>query len=70
MGNIVDTVKISIQNPILTAIDSIITPRIELAVRSINASSGRDARNLTANSERGEHIGITAPFENVSERKE
>ena len=70
MGDIVDTVKSSIQNPILTAIDCIITPRIELAVTSINASSGRSATNLTANKDRREHIGITAPFENVSERKE
>ena len=50
----------------LTAIDSIITLEIELAVRSINASSGRAATNVMAKSERGEHIGITAPFENAS----
>ena len=40
MGKIVDTVEDRIQNAILTAIDSIITPKIELAIRSINASSG------------------------------
>ena len=37
MRNIVDTVEHRIQSAILTAIDKIITPRIELAVRSINA---------------------------------
>ena len=68
MGNIVDTVEDKIQNAILTAIDSNITPRIELAIKSINASSGRDATSVIANSERGEHIEISAPFENVSGR--
>ena len=68
MSKIVDTVKDRIQNAILTAIDSIVAPEIELATRSINASSGRDATSITANSECGEHIGITVPFENVSEK--
>ena len=67
MGNIVDKFEDRIQNAILTAIDTIITPKIELAIRSINASSGRDATSVMASSERGEQIGITAPFENVSE---
>ena len=66
MSNIVDTVEVRIQNAILTAIDNIVAPKIELANRSINASSGRDATNLTANSERGEHVGINASFENAS----
>ena len=67
MSDIVDTVEDRIQNAILTAIDSIVAPKIELAIRSINASSGRDATNVTANSERGEHIGKTSPFQNSSE---
>ena len=66
MGNIVDTVEDRIQNAVLTAIDNIITPKSELATRSINASSGRDATSVMVNSERGEDIGVTAPFENVS----
>ena len=40
MSNIVDTVEDRIQNEILTAIDNLVAPRIELAIRSINASSG------------------------------
>ena len=68
MGNISDTVEDRIQNAIFTAIDNIITPKIELALRSINASPGQDATSVMASSERGEHIRITAPFENVSER--
>ena len=66
MSNIVDTVEDRIQNAILTAIDSIIAPKIELAITSINASSGRDATSVAVNSERGEHVGINATFENAS----
>ena len=67
MTNIVDTVEHRIWNAISTAVDSIVPPKIELTIR-LNASSGRDATSVTANSERGEHVGISAPFENVSER--
>ena len=67
MNNIVDTVEDRIQNAILTAIENIIAPKIELAVRSINASSGRDVTSVTANLERGERVGINASFENASE---
>ena len=66
MSNIVDTVEDRIQNATLTAIDSIVAPKIELAIRSINSSSGQDAASVTANSDCGEHVGITAPFENGS----
>ena len=67
MSKIVDTVEDRIQNPIFTAIDSIFARKIELAIRSINASPGRDTTTVTANSESGEHSGITAPFEIVSQ---
>ena len=67
MNNIVDTVEDRIQNAILTAIDNIIVPKIELAIRSVNASSGRDVTSVTANSEREERVGINASFENASE---
>ena len=53
MNNNVDTVEDRIQNTNLTAIDNIVAPKIELAIRSKNASSGRDATSVTANSERG-----------------
>ena len=66
MSNIVDTVEDKIQNAILTAIDNIVAPKIELAIRSINASSGRDVTSVAANSKRGEHVGINASFENAS----
>ena len=68
LSNIVDTVKDGIRNAILTTIDCIVAPKIELALRSINASSGRDAASVTTKSERGENIGITAPLKDVSER--
>ena len=67
MSNIVDTVEDRIQNAILTAIEIIVTPKIELAIRSTNASSGRDVTSVIANSERGERVGINASFENASE---
>ena len=53
MGNIDDTVDDGNQNAILTAVDNTITPRIELAVMSINASSEGNAAGVTANSECG-----------------
>ena len=67
MSNIVDTVEDRIQNAILNAIENIVAPKIELAIRSINASSGRDVTSVTADSERGERVGINASFENASE---
>ena len=66
MSNIVDTVEDRIQNAILTAIDKIIAPKIELAIRSINASSGRDVTSVSANSERREHVEIITSLENAS----
>ena len=66
MRNIIDTVEDRIQNAILTAIDKIVAPKIETEIRSINASSGRDVTNVSANSERREHVGINASFENAS----
>ena len=68
MSDIVDTVEDKNQNAFLTAIDSIITPKIELVFKSINASSGQYATSDMAGSECVKHIGITAPFENVFER--
>ena len=65
-SNIFDTVEDRIQNAILTAIDNIIAPKIELAIRSINASSGRDVISVAANSEHWEYVGINASFENAS----
>ena len=67
MINIDDTFEERIQNAILTAIDNIVAPKIELTIRLINASSGRDVTSVIANSERGERAGINASFENASE---
>ena len=65
ISNSLETVEDKIENAILTAIDSIAAPKIKLAVRSTNASSGGDPTSVTANSQLGEHVGITAPFENA-----
>ena len=66
VNNVIDTVEDRIQNAILTAIDYIVAPKIELAIRSINASSGRDVTSVSANSERKERVGLNASFENAS----
>ena len=70
MSNIVDTVEDRTQNPILTALENIVAPKIELAIRSINASSGRDATSVSANSERRERVGINAFFEDASKNND
>ena len=66
ISSIVDRVEDRIQNAFLIAIDNIVAPKIELAIRSISASSGRDVTSVYANSEDGEHVGINASFENAS----
>ena len=66
MSHIIDTVENIKQNAILTVIDKIVAPKIELVIKSVNASSGRDVTSVVANSERGEHVGIKASFENAS----
>ena len=67
MSNIVDTVEDRIQNAILVAIDNIIAPKIELAIRSINASSGRDVISVSGNSERRDHERMNTSFGSASE---
>ena len=62
MSNIIDTVEDGIQSSILTAIDNIVAPKIELAIRSLNASSGWDVTSVSANSERKERVGLNASF--------
>ena len=59
---IVDTVEDKIQNAILKANDINLSPKLELVIGSINASSRRDATSIMAISVRGKHIGITTPF--------
>ena len=65
MNNIVDTVEDSIQNAILAAIDNIVAPKIELAIRSLNASSGRDVTSVSATSECRGHAGIASENNNT-----
>ena len=48
--------------------DNIITPWIESAVRSMIASSRREAANVTATLQRAEQVRITASFENISDK--
>ena len=61
-SNTLDTVEERIQNVILTAIDSIVALKIELAIKSKKASSGWYATSVTLNSGGGEDAGINAFF--------
>ena len=70
MSNIVDTVEDRIQNAILTAIENIVAPKIEQAIRSINASSEQDATSMSAYLERKERVEIIASFENASKNND
>ena len=65
MNNIVDTAEDRLQTAILTAFDNIVVSKIELAIRSMDASSGRYAASVAANSECREHVGINGSFENA-----
>ena len=67
IGNSVGSVEDRIQNLIFTATDCNITPKIELAITSMSASSGRHATTVMAGSKPGKNRGITASFENLSE---
>ena len=60
MSKIVDPMEDRIQYAILTAIDNIISPNIELVVRSMNASSVRDMASTRTESDCEERVGITA----------
>ena len=68
LGITLGMVEDRIQNATLTAMDKMVNPWIELAVKSTNACSGQNAVDRTVNLERGEHTGITASLENVSDR--
>ena len=63
MSKVVHIAEDRIQNASSTAIENIFAPKIELAIRSISASFGRDATSVAANSERGPHVGINTSFE-------
>ena len=61
MRKLVDTFEDRIQKPILTAFNSSVAPKIESAIKSINASSAQDPTSVTANSKRREQMG-SLPF--------
>ena len=68
MGNIVYTVEDKFQNAFLTSNYGNFNRKIDLAIRSVNASSERDTTSVLANLERDEHQKFTGVFENVSEK--
>ena len=66
--NVVETVEDRIQKTISATVNNICTPIVELAVRSVNASAGRDVVSVMANSDHAERPGVTSSFENASEK--
>ena len=69
MSNVIEKVEDRIQNANYSSLDNFITPRIELTVSSTNAQrTGGDIAGITASSERGEQVEISAPFGNVFDR--
>ena len=66
-GENVDTVEDRIQNAFLTANDGNFTHKIELEIKSINASSRRYVTSGLVNSEHDEHERVTALFQDVNE---
>ena len=69
MSFIVNTVEDRIQNAISTFVNKIITLGIELAVRLMKASSGRDTANVMPNSGLEEQRVVTTSFEHSAEKK-
>ena len=68
LGKVVDTVQDRIPQTILAAVNSIVTLRVELAVRFLKASFGQDFANVMAISEREEQPGVRAVFQDASDR--
>ena len=65
---IISALDSMIHNAILTDVDNFTTPGFELAIGSMNASSGQDITSVIANSEGEARIGIITSSENVSDR--
>ena len=57
--NAVNTVKNRMRDLFLTAMDNVIIPRVELAVRSYKGSSRRGINSAVQNPDRGNSIGNT-----------
>ena len=46
VDSVMTTVENRVRDAILTAIESLVIPRVELAMKSVNASSGRDENSI------------------------
>ena len=46
VDSVMTTVETRVQDAVLSAIEDLVLPRVELAMKSINASSGRDADSV------------------------
>ena len=55
--NVMSSVQTRVQDAILTATESLVIPRVEVAMRSVNASSG-DANSVVPDPEQKDVLGI------------
>ena len=51
------TVETRVQDAILTAMESLVIPRVELATKSVNASFGRDVDSIVTDPDQGDFSG-------------
>ena len=57
VDNVVLTVKNGLHDAILTAMDKVVIPRVEMVVRSITGSSGHGPNSVVQNPDRGDFTG-------------
>ena len=68
MINVADTFENSLQDSILAAVIDNVTPRIELVVKLMKASSGRGDASVLVGFKRVGQPGVTTSLESASER--
>ena len=57
VDSVMTTVETRVQNVVLTAIENLVIPRVELAMRSANASSGRSVDCYVLELDQGDFSG-------------
>ena len=57
VDSVMTTVESRVQKAILTATESLVIPRVELAMKSVSASSGRDIDNIVPDSDQRDFSG-------------
>ena len=58
VDNLMTSVETRVQDAVLTAMENLVNPRVELAMKSVNASSGRGVSNVVMDPDRKAFSGI------------